>query len=105
MKPVQTIWVVFAASLVLLMQAGFSVREAGLVRSKNAINVSLKLLCGTVVSAVLFWALGSGLMLGPGGDWIGSGGFFGGGPGAEPSRAAVLIYQAAVACAAASILS
>jgi Amt family ammonium transporter len=35
-------WILTAAALVMLMQAGFSSLESGLVRSKNSINVSAK---------------------------------------------------------------
>jgi ammonium transporter, Amt family len=102
---VQGIWVVFAASMVLLAQAGYAAREAGLTRSKNAISVTARLLGGTLVGAILFWALGSGLLLGPGSGWLGRGGFFAGGAGGEPALVASTIFYAAVACAAASILS
>jgi len=106
---VQTVWVVFAASLVFLMQAGFAARESGLTRSKNAMNVALKLLVGTLVGTLLFWAIGSALLLGGSSAWIGGGGFFGSGatgPGAVSSSfSALVILNAALACAAAGILS
>ncbi|PQO25106.1 hypothetical protein C5Y96_26760 [Blastopirellula marina] len=35
-------WVIFAASLVMLMQAGFMCLESGLARAKNSINVAVK---------------------------------------------------------------
>src|SRR5262245_19179079 len=100
----QAIWVIFAASLVLLMQAGFAVRESGLTRSKNAISVSARLLCGTLLVALLFWGIGSGLLLGPGGGWLGTGGYFGGGAAADAQLTAAVVFYAAIACAAASIL-
>ena len=39
---VSTLWILIAAILVFFMQAGFSVLEAGLVRTKNAGNVLMK---------------------------------------------------------------
>lgn len=36
------VWLITAAALVLLMQAGFLLLEAGMVRSKNSINVAQK---------------------------------------------------------------
>jgi len=35
-----TVWVVFAAVLVMFMQAGFAFLEAGLTRMKNAAHIS-----------------------------------------------------------------
>jgi ammonium transporter len=102
---VQTVWVVFAASLVFLSQAGYIAREAGLTRSKNAMSVALKLLAGTLVGCLLTWAVGSALLLGEGSRWIGTSGFFGGAAGLDPSHAAMVALHAAMACAAASILS
>ena len=34
-----TVWVLIAAALVMLMQAGFSFVELGLTRAKNSINI------------------------------------------------------------------
>src|SRR5688500_7377074 len=102
---VQTVWVVFAASLVFLAQAGFAAREAGLTRSKNAISVALKLVAGTLVGVLVFWAVGVGFLLGDG-AFIGTSGFFGtpvgaGGGGSDPTQPAVVVLHAALACAAA----
>ena len=36
------LWILICAALVMLMQAGFSCLESGLVRSKNSINVAAK---------------------------------------------------------------
>src|SRR5262245_31872651 len=100
----QTVWVLFAAAAVYLMQAGFAAREAGLTRSKNATSVALKLLTGTLLGTLAFWIIGSGIALGPGSAWIGTGGFFGGGID-DPAQPARVVVHAAIACAAASILS
>jgi ammonium transporter len=102
---VQTVWVVFAASLVFLMQAGFAAREAGLTRSKNAISVAARLLAGTLLGTLLTWAFGGAFLLGEGSSWLGTSGFFGGGPSGDPTYPARLILHAALACAAASVLS
>ena len=37
-----TVWLMVAAALVFLMQAGFSLLEGGMARSKNAVNVIMK---------------------------------------------------------------
>ena len=52
------VWVLIAASLVLLMQIGFLLLEAGLVRSKNSINVAQKNLLDLLLSIVAFAAVG-----------------------------------------------
>ncbi len=53
-----------AAALVLLMQAGFGCLESGLVRSKNTLNVAIKNMADFCLSGVLFWMFGFGIMFG-----------------------------------------
>ncbi|MCD7058924.1 ammonium transporter [Pelagibacterium xiamenense] len=50
------VWLLVAAGLVLLMQAGFMLLEAGMVRSKNSVNVAQKNLLD-LVSAVFVFAI------------------------------------------------
>ncbi|MBB4301040.1 Amt family ammonium transporter [Rhodobium orientis] len=65
-------WVLIAAALVLLMQVGFLLVEAGMVRSKNAINVAQKNLLDFVFSVVVFAAIGFMFAFGGStGFWIG----------------------------------
>lgn len=52
------VWMLVAAALVLLMQAGFLLQEAGLVRSKNAISVAQKNLLDFAVSILAFASVG-----------------------------------------------
>lgn len=61
---VDTLWVIMAAALVFFMQAGFSMVESGLTRSKNSINVAIKNLTDLGVSLLLFWAVGFAFMFG-----------------------------------------
>jgi ammonium transporter len=82
-EPVTTIetvdigWLLFCAALVLLMQAGFTALESGLVRSKNSINVAIKNFANFLVTTSLFWLFGFGLMFGTGeGGLIGTSSFF-----------------------------
>lgn len=71
------IWVTLSASLVFLMQAGFLCLESGLTRNKNNINVAIKNLTDFGVSALLFWAIGYGLMFGTSWHgWLGFDQFF-----------------------------
>ena len=70
------LWVITASALVFLMQAGFLALEAGLTRSKNAINVAIKNMADFGMSTVLFWLIGFAIMFGAtAGGWIGTEGF------------------------------
>ena len=59
-----TIWVVLAAAMVLFMEGGFSLLEAGFVRTKNAVNVTMKIFVDLTVGALAFWIIGFGIMFG-----------------------------------------
>lgn len=52
------VWLMVAAGLVLLMQIGFMLLEAGFVRSKNSVNVAQKNLLDFTFSAVVFALVG-----------------------------------------------
>lgn len=52
------VWVIIAAALVLLMQIGFMLLEAGTVRSKNSINVAQKNLLDFAFATAGFAAVG-----------------------------------------------
>lgn len=58
------VWTLAAASLVLLMQGGFLLLEAGMVRSKNSINVAQKNLADIIVAGFLFGGVGYMFMFG-----------------------------------------
>lgn len=59
-----TIWVVISAAMVLFMEGGFSLLEAGLVRTKNAVNVTMKIFVDLTVGILAFWLVGFGIMFG-----------------------------------------
>lgn len=61
---VQTAWTLVCAALVLLMQAGFTVLEAGCVRHKNSINVAIKNVVDLCISFPLFYIVGYAIMFG-----------------------------------------
>lgn len=68
---INTIWVVIAAAMVLLMEGGFSLLEAGLVRTKNAVNVTMKIFVDLTIGALAFFLVGFGILFGPDlGGWI-----------------------------------
>ncbi len=58
------VWTMIAAGLVFMMQAGFLFLEAGLVRSKNSINVAQKNITDFIFSTLVFGAVGFMLMFG-----------------------------------------
>lgn len=55
---------VFCAALILLMQAGFALNEAGFTRAKNAANIMLRSIANLSLGGLAFWAVGFGLMFG-----------------------------------------
>lgn len=68
-----TVWVVLAAAMVLFMEGGFSLLEAGLVRTKNAVNVTMKIFVDLTFGALAFFLIGFGIMFGRDlGGWISS---------------------------------
>jgi len=71
------IWILVAAVLVIFMQAGFALVEAGLTRAKNVANIFMKNLMDFCVGALLFFAVGYAIAFG--GDFTGAGKFIGGG--------------------------
>ena len=65
-------WIVIAAFLVFLMQAGFLLLEAGEVRAKNSISVAQKNVSDMLISVAVYSLFGFGIMYG-----LSLGGFFG----------------------------
>ncbi len=57
-------WLLIAALLVFVMQAGFLCLESGRIRSKNSINVAAKNIADFVISVIIFWLFGFSLMFG-----------------------------------------
>ncbi|MBA4494454.1 ammonium transporter [Paenactinomyces guangxiensis] len=64
-----------SAILVIFMQAGFALLEAGSTRMKNAGHIAGKQLLSFSIAALAFWAFGYGLTFGEG-KWIGTSGWF-----------------------------
>jgi len=58
---VDTIWVLWAASMVFFMQAGFTMVEAGFTRAKNAGNIIMKNMMDFSLGSLFFWIVGFGL--------------------------------------------
>jgi ammonium transporter, Amt family len=70
-----TVWVVVAAVLVMFMQAGFALLEAGLTRAKNAAHIAGKNVLVFGLCSLVYWALGFGLAFGDGNGFLGTSGF------------------------------
>lgn len=62
-------WILTAGALVMFMQAGFLLLEAGMVRSKNSINVAQKNLLDFVFSVAAFACCGFMIAFGPSGPF------------------------------------
>ena len=99
-----TVWLVCAACIVLLMQAGFLLLESGSVRAKNAANVAHKNIADFVLSASIFAAFGFSVMFGAGANGIFG---FGGLPDKvnDVPIEAHLLFQLAFCSVAATIAS
>jgi Amt family ammonium transporter len=100
------LWLILAAALVFLMQAGFTLLEAGFTRAKHSINVAMKNVADIMITMILFSAIGFPLMFGPTENgWFGWGGFFYDGMGDDPWHWAFLLFQIVFAGTAATIVS
>jgi Amt family ammonium transporter len=73
--PINSIWVLVAALLVIWMQAGFALLEIGFSRGKNVGTVIAKILTNFSIAALLYWAVGFAFAFGQG-SIIGHDGFF-----------------------------
>ncbi len=71
-----TVWVIVAAALVLFMQAGFAVLEAGSTRMKNAGHVAGKTILSLGLASLVFWAVGFAITFGNGNGFMGTTGWF-----------------------------
>jgi Amt family ammonium transporter len=73
---IDAVWILLAAVLVIFMQAGFALLEAGSTRMKNAGHVAGKTILTFGLCAIAFWAFGFGLAFGDGNSFFGTSGFF-----------------------------
>ncbi len=100
---IDTVWVVVAAILVMFMQPGFALVEAGFTRAKNAGNIIMKNFMDFGVGALMYWAVGFGLAYGGSslGGFLAYGDFFLG----DSSRSLEWFFQVVFAATAATIVS
>lgn len=69
---INTVWVLFAGSLVFFMQSGFGFLEAGFVRARNVGNILMENFIDTAITGISYWAIGFGIMFGAGSALIGT---------------------------------
>lgn len=73
---INIVWVFLGAVLVMFMQAGFAILEAGFTRQKNSNNVLMKNLMDFAIGSLVFLVVGFGLMFGESlGGFVGITGF------------------------------
>ena len=100
-----------AAVLVLFMQAGFAMLEAGLNSTKNTVNILFKNIMDLSAGAILYYLVGYGLMYpGVGNGWFAFAGFGVSEVGVTPAAGALhpqvdWLFQVAFAATAATIVS
>ena len=58
------LWMLLSGILVFFMQAGFTLVESGMTRSKNAVNIAMKNLLDICVGSLTYWIVGYSLMYG-----------------------------------------
>ena len=71
------LWLLVATILVIFMNAGFAMVEAGMCRQKNAVNILSKNLFVFALAVSAYWFIGYSLMYGDGDNgWLYFGGLF-----------------------------
>lgn len=61
---INNLWVLMAAILVMFMQPGFAMLEAGFTRKKNTANIMMKNLMDFSIGALIYWIIGYSVMYG-----------------------------------------
>lgn len=103
-----SVWTMLAAILVLFMQCGFILLEAGSTRMKNAGHIAGKTIFTIGIVSVVFWAVGYSFIFSEGNALIGFGEYFGFTAasvedGASVAPTVFFIFQLAFAAIAMSI--
>ena len=93
------LWMLLSGILVFFMQAGFTLVETGMTRSKNAANIAMKNLLDICVGSLTYWFVGYSLMYGD----TSNGWFFW--SGIMQGEGADLFFQTMFAATAATIVS
>jgi Amt family ammonium transporter len=104
--PVDFVWTLVCGFLVMFMQAGFAMLEAGFSRAKNVANVMMKNLMDFAVGSLAFFAIGFALMMGT--DYmglIGTDGWFLAGNAYDVSTIELWFFMLVFCATAATIVS
>ena len=100
------LWLMIAAAMVFLMQAGFAMVEGGFCRAKNNTNLMMKNLMDMAVGSIAYFAIGFGLMYGASaGGLIGTDGWLMGGEFYDVTAYRDFMFQVVFAATAATIVS
>lgn len=104
---INNVWVLVATFLVMFMQPGFAMVEAGFTRSKNTANILAKNLMDFAIGSILFWLIGYTLMYGDSiGGFIGKPSLFFNDNGiGDYANKTDLMFQTVFAATAATIVS
>ena len=105
---IDNMWLLIAGFMVMFMQPGFAMVEAGFTRSKNTANILMKNLMDFSIGSLLYWIIGFTLMYGDSiGGFIGTPELFfmSDGFGDNYSDYADLFFQTVFAATAATIVS
>lgn len=102
------VFVLVSAVLVIFMQAGFALVEAGLTRAKNVANIVMKNLMDFCGGVIAFFVVGYAIAFGTGNGFFGYKGFFLGDGAFQYGTLTVpvtFVFQVAFAATAATIVS
>jgi ammonium transporter, Amt family len=114
------VWLLLCSALVFMMQAGFIILGAGLIRAKNTVNYITKCFSGFAVGVLGYWAVGFAFMfggatlatgaakaqgIGEGTPLIGTSGFFLAGSAYDVTTAAFWFFQVVFAVTATAIVA
>ena len=105
---IDNMWLLITGFLVMFMQPGFAMVEAGFTRSKNTANILMKNLMDFAIGSLLYWVIGFTLMYGDSiGGIIGTPDLFfmSEGFGDNYADYADLFFQTVFAATAATIVS
>jgi Amt family ammonium transporter len=105
---IDNMWLLIAGFMVMFMQPGFAMVEAGFTRSKNTSNILMKNLMDFSIGSLLYWIIGFGLMYGESlGGFVGIPDLFfmSDGVGDNYADYADLFFQTVFAATAATIVS
>ncbi|MFD1170560.1 ammonium transporter [Oceanobacillus caeni] len=96
-----SVWIMLGAILVIFMQGGFILLEAGSTRMKNAGHIAGKTIFSFGIASIVFWAVGYGFIFGENGNFfVGMSDFFYSGvevEGSPYSTTAFFVFQLAFA--------